>query len=143
MTPATTVEAQAAQAVFAQINQERASAGLPALTWSTQLVQSAHAHNLAMAAANNLSHQLSGEAAVGTRIQQTGLSWTSVAENIGEGNGQGAQSMALTLNQDMFNEKAPNDGHRLNILSSNTLIGVDVVVDSKGQVWLTEDFARP
>ncbi len=47
-------QAQAAQAVFAQINQERAGANLPALQWSTQLVQSAHNHNLAMQQANQL-----------------------------------------------------------------------------------------
>jgi uncharacterized protein YkwD len=41
----------------------------------------------------------------------------------------------------MFAEQPPDDGHRLNILSSNTNLGVDVYVDAKGQVWLTEDFA--
>ena len=133
----------AAQAVFAQINQQRAGAGLPALTWSTQLVQSAHNHNLTMVAAHQLSHQLPGEADLGTRITRTGLVWSSVAENIGTGTGQSAQSMALTLNQSMFGEQPPDDGHRLNILSQNTLIGVDVIVDGSGQVWLTEDFGRP
>jgi len=42
----------------------------------------------------------------------------------------------------MYKEKAPNDGHRRNILSRGfTLIGIDVVRDSKGTVWLTQDFA--
>ncbi|BCL79771.1 CAP domain-containing protein [Ktedonobacteria bacterium brp13] len=139
----TTSVTQAVQAVFAQINQQRAGAGLPALTWSTQLVQSAHNHNLVMVAADQLSHQLPDEADLGTRITRTGLVWSSVAENIGTGTGQSAQSMALALNQSMFAEQPPDDGHRLNILSQNTLIGVDVIVDGSGRVWLTEDFGRP
>jgi len=42
----------------------------------------------------------------------------------------------------MYNEKPPNDGHRKNILSSGfTMIGIDVIRDDKGIVWLTQDFA--
>jgi uncharacterized protein YkwD len=41
----------------------------------------------------------------------------------------------------MFNEKPPNDGHRQNLLSKTfTHIGIDVVRDSHGTVWLTQDF---
>jgi uncharacterized protein YkwD len=43
----------------------------------------------------------------------------------------------------MFKETPPNDGHRRNILSKDfTHIGIDVVRDSKGKVWLTEDFTN-
>lgn len=132
---------QAAQAVFAQINQERAGAGLKALQWNTQLVQSAHQHNLTMAAANQLSHQLPGEPDFGTRERNAGVNWTAAAENIAYSSGGNAQSQAVNLNASMFAEQPPDDGHRLNILSSNTNLGVDVYVDAKGQVWLTEDFA--
>lgn len=133
----------AAQAVFNLINQERAGAGLPALTWSTQLVQSAHQHNLAMAAANQLSHQLPGEAYLGDREKQAGVNWIAAAENIGVSDGNAATSAAVSLNQSMFAEQPPDDGHRLNILSTScTMVGVDVVVDSvHNRVWLTEDFA--
>jgi uncharacterized protein YkwD len=132
---------QAAQAVFTQINQERAGAGKPALQWNSKLVQSAHQHNLAMAAANQLSHQLPGEADFGTRERNAGVNWTAAAENIGYSSGGNAQSEAVNLNASMFAEQPPNDGHRVNILSSNTNIGIDVYTDAKGTVWLTEDFA--
>jgi uncharacterized protein YkwD len=133
----------AAQAVFAQINQERASQGLPALQWSNALVQSAHNHNLMMQQDNQLSHQLTGEPALGTRITNVGITWQQAAENIGVGGGN-PTTAATGLNTDMFNEKPPDDGHRLNILSTNTLVGIDVFVDTThNKVWLTEDFAKP
>jgi len=38
---------------------------------------------------------------------------------------------------------APDDGHRLNILSSTfTHIGIAVYRDSSGTVWLTQDFSN-
>jgi uncharacterized protein YkwD len=43
----------------------------------------------------------------------------------------------------MMAEQPPNDGHRRNILNTGfNLIGIDVLIDSKNQVWLTEDFAQ-
>jgi uncharacterized protein YkwD len=134
--------AQAAQSVLTLINQERASAGKPALIMSNALIQSAHKHNLAMLAAGQLSHQLPSEADLGTRISAQGVKWNMVAENIGYGFGDATQT-AVSLNQSMFAEKPPDDGHRQNILSSNTLVGIDVIVNTQNsQVWLTEDFAR-
>ena len=135
---------QAAQATLNQINTARAQAGLPALQWSKLLVNSAHKHNLAMQAANQLSHQLSNESTLGTRISQEGVKWSFVAENIGESSDSLHPTNAATgLNQDMLNERPPNDGHRKNILSNANTIGIDVFTDTQHQkVWLTEDFAR-
>ena len=132
----------AAQAVFALINQERASNGLAPYTWSAQLVQSAHKHNLAMAAANQLSHQLPGEAYFGDRERQAGVNWVAAGENIGVGYGD-ATTASVGLNQAMFGEQPPDDGHRRNILSTGcTMVGVDVLVDTAhSRIWLTEDFA--
>ena len=46
------------------------------------------------------------------------------------------------LTQDMPNEKPPDDGHRLNILSSSfQIIGIAVYRDSSGTVWMTQDLA--
>jgi uncharacterized protein YkwD len=43
----------------------------------------------------------------------------------------------------MLNEQPPNDGHRLNILSTSfTHIGIAVYRDSSGTVWLTQDFSN-
>ncbi|GLV53529.1 hypothetical protein KDH_03820 [Dictyobacter sp. S3.2.2.5] len=133
----------AAQAVFNLINQERAGAGLSPLTWSSQLVQSAHQHNLAMAAVNQLSHQLPGEAYFGDREKQAGVNWIAAAENIGYSSYSDPTNAAVGLNQSMFAERPPDDGHRKNILSTSCkMVGVDVIVDSAHNlVWLTEDFA--
>ncbi|WP_162005621.1 CAP domain-containing protein [Dictyobacter vulcani] len=132
----------AAQAVFALINQERASKGLAPYIWSAQLVQSAHKHNLTMAAANQLSHQLPGEAYFGDRERQAGVNWVAAAENIGVGYGDPTNA-SVGLNQAMFGEQPPDDGHRRNILSTGcTMVGVDVLVDTAhSRIWLTEDFA--
>ena len=52
------------------------------------------------------------------------MHWTVAGENIGEG-GPVADTpaaiaqMATALTQSMLNEKPPDDGHRLNILSSH------------------------
>ncbi|HWS84814.1 MAG TPA: CAP domain-containing protein [Ktedonobacteraceae bacterium] len=135
---------QAANAVFNQINAARAQAGLPALQWSNMLVNSAHKHNLAMMAGNQLSHQLPNEPELGTRISQAGVNWTFAAENIGESSDYLHPTTAATdLDQAMLNEKPPDDGHRQNILSNANTIGIDVLIDTQNQkVWLTEDFAR-
>ena len=137
---------QAAQAVFNQINSARAQAGLPALEWSTQLVNSAHNHNLTMQSANQLAHQLPNESDLGTRISQVGVDWSFVGENIGYSTDYlHPTNVAPGLNQDMLNEQPPDDGHRRNILSKDfTTVGIDVFIDTTNyKVWLTEDFAHP
>lgn len=142
-TGATAMENQIAQAVFQAINHSRAANGLPPLTWSTALANSARQHDLAMQAANNLSHQLPGEAAFGDRERQQGVNWSSAAENIGETSDQTVAG-ALGLHQAMMNEQPPDDGHRQNILAtSSSILGIAILLDSQhGLLWLTEDFAH-
>lgn len=142
-TAGTSLEDTIAQDVFQAINTDRAKAGLAPLTWSQNLVNSAHAHNLAMQNANQLSHQLPGEAGLGDRETAAGVNWTWAAENIGVTSDQTANG-ALGLHQAMMGEQPPDDGHRQNILTtSGNHIGVDVVIDSThGSLWLTEDFAN-
>jgi uncharacterized protein YkwD len=131
-----------ARAVFQAVNEARAGQHLPALTWSPQLQQSAHQHNLAMAAANTLTHQVGSEPELGSRVGATGLQWHFVAENIGWTTAQ-SRSGALGIEASMFAETPPSDAHRQNILSSTaTMIGIDVLIDNNhGRLWLTEDFA--
>ncbi len=136
-----------AQQVLTQLNQARAGAGLPALTMSAGLVASATKHTQLMAAGCGLSHQCSGEAALGTRISAEGVSWTSVGENIGEGGPVAATdsavvAMAESLTASMLAETAPNDGHRRNILSSSFHhVGISLYRDAGGTVWMTQDFS--
>ena len=134
--------------VLAMINQARAQAGLPLYSLSSGLDSSAGAHNSRMAAGCGLSHQCPGEPPLGTRETNAGVNWTSAGENIGEGSPvadttAAIAQMALGLTQDMLNEKPPDDGHRLNILSSSfQIIGIAVFRDSSGTVWMTQDFAN-
>jgi uncharacterized protein YkwD len=138
----------AADQVLALINQARAQAGLPAYSFLAGLNSSAAAHNARMAGGCGLSHQCPGEPALGTRETDAGVNWTAAGENIGEGGPVSDTSaaiaqMAVGLTQDMLNEKPPDDGHRLNILSSTfTSIGIAVSIDSSGTVWMTQDFAN-
>lgn len=125
------------------INAARAQQGLRALAVSTGLQSSAHTHNLAMAAANEMSHQLPGEPDFGTRETNAGVHWSSAGENIGW-TSEMTQAGALGIEASMLGETPPNDGHRKNILSASfTVVGVDIYLDqAHGKLWLTEDFAQ-
>jgi len=137
-----------ADQVLAVINQARAGAGLPAYTFTSGLDLSASRHNMVMASGCGLSHQCSGEASLGARESAAGVNWTAAGENIGDGGPVSASSsaitqMAVTLTKDMIAEKPPDDGHRLNILSTSYRhIGIAVYRDSSGTVWLTQDFSN-
>ena len=139
---ATTAETAAATAVLRMLNAERAAHHLPALASSPALVSGARLHNITMAQANLLSHQLPGEAVFSTRISQAGVPWHSAAENVGWTTAK-TTAGAEGLQKAMYNETPPNDGHRRNILSTSVrYVGIDVLIDARtGKLWLTEDFA--
>ena len=120
------------------------SHGLPALKMNSDLVSAAHKHNLAMAKANTLSHQLKGEAALGSRVSAAGYRWSAVGENVAY-NGRRSEDGVLAVQKAMYNEKPPNDGHRKNILSETFVhVGIDVISDSEhDKVWLVTDFGKP
>jgi len=138
----------AAAQVLALVNKARAAAGLPALTVSAGLQASSAGHNMLMAGGCGLSHQCPGEASLGPRETAAGVIWTAAGENIGEGGpvadtDAAIAQMAVGLTQSMLNEQPPDDGHRMNILSSTfTHIGIAVYRDSSGTVWLTQDFSN-
>jgi uncharacterized protein YkwD len=143
-----TASSAAAAAVLSLINQARAQQGLSALAISSGLNTSSAAHTSVMAGDCGLSHQCPGEPPLGTRLTNAGVQWTSAGENIGEGgpvsNTTAAiTQMAVNLTQSMLDEKPPNDGHRMNILSSSFhFVGITVFLDAKGTVWMTQDFSN-
>jgi RNA polymerase sigma factor (sigma-70 family) len=145
--PMPTNNASAVQQVLDLLNRARADQGLPALTITSGLTGSATKHNQTMASGCGMSHQCPGEPGLGARETAAGVHWMAAGENIGEGgpvasSDSGIASMALALTQDMLNEKPPNDGHRRNILSTSfTHVGIAVFRDSKGTVWMTQDFS--
>jgi uncharacterized protein YkwD len=135
-----------AQALLDQINAWRAADGKAPLTMASGLVASAHKHNLLMSAGCGMTHQCSDEAGLGSRISAEGISWRAVAENIAWHSSvstSGVLAAAKGLNEAMHNETPPNDGHRRNMLNdAYQRIGIDVIRDADGEVWLTEDFAN-
>lgn len=149
--PCTTSQAGLAVAVppaVVTVPPRLVTARLRALTVTSGLDASSSAHNLRMADGCGLSHQCPGEPALGDRETAAGVGWTAAGENIGEG-GPVADTtaaiaqMAVGLTQSMLNEQPPDDGHRLNILSSTfTRVGIAVYRDGSGTVWLTQDFSN-
>ena len=140
----TATETRFGNAVLATLNAERRAHGLPALRLNAKLMLSARQHDVTMAHHNTLSHQLPGEAYFGTRITRAGYRWSYAGENIGW-NSQMTQAGVVALEVAMYNERPPNDGHRLNILNRNYRdVGVDVYLDpAHHKIWLTTDFGRP
>jgi uncharacterized protein YkwD len=132
--------ADIANAIYAQINSERAENGLGALSRSGQLNSSAHGHNVAMANTGQFSHQVTGEASLGPRITATGYHWTWAGENIAWGS-YASVAFGQSLESQMYNEPPNQPNHRANILSTSAhSVGVDVITDGTGKMWITCDF---
>lgn len=140
--------AESGQAVLKQINAWRATMGLRPYTMSPGLVVSARQHNVVMATTGCFEHQCPHEPGLGERINNQHVPWPHlIGENVAVAGGVAITTAAITnaalgLNQGMFGEKPPNDGHRWNIISPVfDRIGIDVVRASNGKVYITEDFA--
>ncbi|WP_375479400.1 CAP domain-containing protein [uncultured Jatrophihabitans sp.] len=136
-------EASIAVAVQRALNAERRAHHLAPLTMSSKLKHSARVHNLRMAQANTLSHQLPHEAFFANRITKAGYHWTYAGENIAW-NSRISTAAVLQLETIMYNERPPMNDHRQNILSRNYRnVGIDVFIDRiHHKVWLTTDFGH-
>ena len=131
--------------VLDHINDAREDEGLAPYSLDTSLSKAAALHNQLMIDGCGLSHQCSGEGGLGERFSAQGVRWTSAGENIGYGSAGGSDAdiirAANGLTDSMLAEVPPNDGHRKNLLSKGfKRIGLSVVRDGKGIVWLTQDF---
>jgi uncharacterized protein YkwD len=131
--------------VLSHINAARADEDLPAYTLDSNLSRAAALHNQRMIDGCGLSHQCSGEGGIGDRFSAQGVQWRSAGENIGFGSaGSGDTAVAGAANgltDSMLAETPPDDGHRRNLLSSSfKRIGLSVVRDGSGRVWMTQDF---
>ena len=133
-----------ARSMLGLLNQERHAHGRRPLKMAFRLRLSAHRHNLRMAADNTMSHQLPGEAFFASRISDTGYRWRAAGENIGWNTALTLRGL-LSLEREMYHEVAPNDGHRLNILSTTfRQVGIDVYYDqTHHKIWFTQDFGAP
>ncbi len=137
----------AVQQVLALINKARSEQGLAPYTLLSGLTQAAVAHNKVMIGGCGMRHQCPGEPDPQQRDAAQGVSdggW----ENIGcdgpiENDPKAIAEAALVNAQDMLNEKAPNDGHRRNLLNPTTSrIGIAIERDANGREWQTQDISR-
>jgi uncharacterized protein YkwD len=119
------------------------------LAWSSTLSDAALGHNSRMIAADQQSHQVSGEASLGTRVNNAGYSgWNGVAENI-----FAYADSALYAHAGFMVDwgSGPNGmqspaGHRNNIMSQTYReIGIGITAESNpatavGPLVVTQDF---
>lgn len=139
------VERSWQMAVYTLLNLERLAHGRPPLRLSLHLVRSARYHNVQMAKANTLSHQLPHEPSFTDREVDFGYHWSTAAENCSV-NPDVSLAGVLQLERLMYHERPPGEtGHRDNILSPNYRdVGIAVLIDPiNHRVWMTEDFGAP
>ncbi|HEX6489877.1 MAG TPA: CAP domain-containing protein [Gaiellaceae bacterium] len=132
-TPDTT---QAESDFVSEVNQHRASLGLPALTLNSTLANEAREHSCDMAEHNDLSETGSDGSTPAERITAAGLSFIRSGENIGMASSPLPLQAVPTIDSQIF----ANPLYQANILDpAFTQLGVGVVYVN-GQEWVTEDF---
>jgi len=110
----------------AKVNAERSARGLTKLSVASDLVSAARAHSKQMADEHNLYHNPE----LGTDVG----GWKKLGENVGKG------PSVSSIHTAFMN----SSGHKRNILDSDwTQVGIGVVVDSAGTIWVTEIFRLP
>ncbi len=118
--------ADSSSSLVAMANSARASAGLPALAVSGDLSAAARAQAGRMASSGTLAHT--------PNLPQVVCCWSNLGENVGVGGSASILQAAFMASPE----------HRANILSSSyTQVGVGVVVDGSGRMWVSEIFRRP
>lgn len=81
-----------------------------------------------------MSHTGSDGSTMVQRIDRVGFPWRSAAENVAYGYPSATAVMGAWMN---------STGHRRNILSSNTHIGVGLAYGADGLPYWTQVFATP
>ncbi len=130
-------EAAAVNAMVAWVNNTRASYGITqTVVWNGQLGQAANRHSNDMATNNFLDHTGSDGSTVGTRVNDTGYSWSTVGENI----------LVQPANDDTaaYNQWLGSPGHFANIINASFCeIAIDKVQSSGGSWYYTMVLAAP
>ncbi|HLX36909.1 MAG TPA: CAP domain-containing protein, partial [Candidatus Binataceae bacterium] len=124
--------------ILALVNAQRENAGCQPLSSSCELANAAHDHNLRMASGGFFDHRGEGEAGLFDRLIAAGSAVESAGENLFMMSNSPPDSLAHQCVVSWMN----SDGHRRNLLSPNfDSTGISVVY-SKGESYVTEDFAR-
>nr|WP_243738839.1 fibronectin type III domain-containing protein [Microcella frigidaquae] len=111
--------------ILQQTNELRARNGLPPLRLNSALHSIAQDWSTQQARVSTMSHRPNF-----TSLYPSG--WTYAAENVAAGYSPGSVVTAW----------AASPGHRANMLSSATDIGIGVATDSRGRYYFTQNFAR-
>jgi uncharacterized protein YkwD len=128
--PATTVS----QEILALVNAERSRRGLGPMVLDSRLQRTAQAHSEDQANRQTMSHTGGDGSTLRVRMDRSGFPWRTAAENVAYGYPTPASVMVGWMN---------SSGHRANILSSNTHLGVGLAYSSTGVPYWTQVFATP
>jgi uncharacterized protein YkwD len=121
--------------VVTLVNQQRATAGCPALTVDSRLTTAARGHSQDMATRNYFDHNTPDGVTPWTRINNAGYKFSQAAENIAEGQSTPASVMDAWMN---------SEGHRANILNCGLRnIGVGLAYNGSHTPYWTQDFGTP
>ncbi|HEU5227381.1 MAG TPA: CAP domain-containing protein [Ktedonobacteraceae bacterium] len=140
--PLTATENQLSQQLFALINQDRGTQNLYAYVLNATLSTGARLHSWAMAHCG-LSHACPNEPQPCQRVLNEGFQYMACGENVGYTSPTPtAWGGVQNIEQQMLNEPPPA-GHRYNLLNTSYhKIGIGIYIDTKGLIWLTEDFVN-
>lgn len=117
-------------------NSIRARNGIPVLTWSSSAAKAARKHSLDMAANHYFNHISPDGERPGDRLNEAGLTYQSLGENIIAGYGT-----AILSTHAWFN----SPGHRENLLNPDYKclgIGFTYQEDSSYKTYMTQEFYR-
>jgi len=114
---------------FNRTNAARAQNGLAPLQWDEAAANVARGWSSQMAASQTLSHNGSLSDDITNTV--TG-DWTRIGENVGYGPSVGSLQNAF-MN---------SPGHRANVLGDYNRVGIGVVRDGSGTIWVTLDFVK-
>lgn len=126
-------------AIFNKVNEERAKAGVPTLTYNTVMQKYARIKSQDMGDNNYFSHEDLNGNLITTQMKNDGVSYKAWGENIAYiGGNVSSDALAEQFMTNWMN----SSGHRANILSTN-FSGIGVGVYKIGnKVYATQEFYR-
>ena len=131
--------AEVEQAIFNKVNEERAKAGVPALTYNNTMQKYARIKSQDMGDNNYFSHEDLNGNLITTQMKKDGVSYKAWGENIAY---IGGNMSADALAQQFMTNWMNSSGHRANILSTNfSSIGVGVYKIGN-KVYATQEFYK-
>lgn len=129
--------------MWALVNQDRLDPDTSAetggraqpLRWNENLAAVARAHSRDMLEQRFFDHVDPEGRTVSTRINETGIPWRALGENIA------IYGTVLGAEAAFMNEPRFQHNHRANILNANyTDVGIGIVQGANGSIYITQDF---